>query len=145
MEPLNIEKALKGHPVRLRNGEKAYIRYREVEFPVNRTLVGYRKPNSTEYVLLNWTKNGENTSSENLDIVGMWKSAPLVFLYWGEIKRVFNYIAKDQDGEWFAYVDKPTKRDGDYYTGTSCASLDALSNKVFPDCDWTESLMERPR
>ena len=147
MEPLNIEKALQGHPVRLRNGEKAYIRYREVEFPVNRTLVGYRKLNSTEYVLLNWTKNGDHTSSENLDIVGMWKSAPLVFLYWGEINREFNYIAKDRDGEWWAYAEKPKMEDIIYDSrgGTDSVSLRALSDKIFPDCDWNESLMERPR
>lgn len=145
MEPLSIEKALQGHPVRLRNGEKAYIRYREDELHDEMELVGYRELSSGAYVLIRWNKNGENTSSENLDIVGMWKAASLVFLFWGVINRKFNYIAKDKDGEWYAYVDKPTKLEGHYYMGASCASLRALSAKLMPDCDWNESLMERPR
>ena len=147
MEPLNIEKALQGRPVRLRNGEKAYIRYKEDEFPVTRKLIGYRKPNSAEYLNISWTKDGENTSSGNLDIVGMWKSAPPVFLYWGEINSVFNYIAKDRSGYWWAYAKKPTQDDIGYDTtkGTESISLWALSDKIFPDCEWNESLMVRPR
>ena len=145
MEPLSIEKALQGHPVRLRNGEKAYIRFKEDEFPVNQKLIGYRTPNSADYVIVGWNEEGTSHASGNLDIVGMWKAAPLVFLYWGEIARVFNYIAKDRDGEWYAYVGKPSKLDGRYHMGAACASLRALSSKIFPDCDWNESLMERPR
>lgn len=147
MEPLNIEKALQGHPVRLRNGEKAYIRHFEVVLPITRKLIGYRKPNSVDYVIVSWDKDGTNMSSGNLDIVGMWKSAPLVFLYWGEISRKFNYIAKDQDGEWYAYSEKPVQLDDhfDSIKGTDRTSLRALSTKVFPDCDWNESLMSRPR
>lgn len=146
MEALNIELALKGHPVRLRNGEKAYIRHLETVLPVTRKLIGYRKPNSADYVLVSWTKEGENTQSGNLDIVGMWKAAPLVFLYWGEINREFNYIAKDRDGEWWAYAEKPKMDDISYDSrgGTDSVSLRSLSNKIFPDCDWYESLMERP-
>lgn len=147
MEPLNIEKALQGHPVRLRNGEKAYIRYKEDEFPVNRKLLGYWKPNSAEYLNISWFENGDNSSSGNLDIVGMWKSAPLVFLYWGEISTWFNYIAKDQDGQWWAYSEKPEKLGNHYDSikGTDRTSLRALSTEIFPDCEWNESLMERPR
>lgn len=148
MESLDLEKALQGHPVRLRNGEKAYIRHQEVEFPVYKELFGFREPNSGIYVPVSWNNHGKNTDTENLDIVGMWKSAPLVFLYWGEIKRVYNYIAKDKDGEWWAYANKPTRIDHEYYYDINdgeCTSLRALSNKIFTDCDWKDSLMERPR
>lgn len=147
MEPLDIEKALHGRPVRLRNGEKAYIRYREVELRNCMELVGYRELNSGAYVLARWIKDGESALSEDLDIVGMWKAAPLVFLYWGEINREFNYIAKDRDGEWWAYAEKPKMDDISYDSrrGTDSVSLRALSAKVFPDCDWNESLMSRPR
>ena len=146
MEPLNIEKALQGHPVRLRNGEKAYIRHFEVVLPITRKLIGYRNPNGVEYVIVGWNKDGENLTSGNLDIVGMWKSAPLVFLYWGEISRWFNYIAKDQDGQWWAYSEKPEQLGNHYDSikGTDRTSLRALSTEIFPDCDWHESLMERP-
>lgn len=146
MELLDIEKALQGHPVRLRNGEKAYVRHQEVEFPVGRALFGYRESNSGVYIHVSWTKQGKNTASENLDIVGMWKYAPLVFLYWGEIKRVYNYIAKDKDGEWWAYANKPTLKDAYDHNGCEdTTSLKALSNKIFPDCDWKNSVIERPR
>ena len=147
MEPLNIEKALQGHPVRLRNGEKAYIRYREVELYVVRALLGYREPNSGVYVQVSWTKQGKNTASENLDIVGMGKAAPLVFLHWEKISRRFNYIAKDKDEMWWAYAEKPIQLGTHYDSikGTDSVSLRAFSNKIFPDCDWNESLMERPQ
>lgn len=128
----------------MRNGEKAYIRFGEAELHDEIELVGYRRLCSGAYALIRWNKDGENTSSENLDIVGMWKSAPLVFHYWGEISRAFNYIAKDKDGEWWAYAEKPIKLDNRYYSDSG-VSLRAMSNKKFPDCDWTESLMERPR
>lgn len=63
-ETFDLEKALAGHPVRLRNGEKAYIRFREAELHDEIELGGYRRLCSGAYVLIRWNKDGE-TNHDN--------------------------------------------------------------------------------
>lgn len=77
-EPFNLEKALQGSPVLLRNGSKAYVKFR---MPENYTgaypLRGYYQ---AEWALdgfanAEWTLQGKEYNRENefeFDIIGMW-------------------------------------------------------------------------
>lgn len=85
MKEFNLDAALNGEPVMLRNGEKAYlvgrtpaaikmINMEYVQYP----LVGY-SVDANELVtiyFLNWTENGKLNilfEENNRDIIGMWE------------------------------------------------------------------------
>lgn len=78
-EPFNLEKALQGEPVMLRNGLKAYIKYTAPsEYTGEYPLKGYIiDPDSSEGITSeSWTLAGKEFTLEveyDGDIIGMWK------------------------------------------------------------------------
>ena len=147
MSNFDLKKALKGEPVVLRNGTKAYIRHCETRFAVSRPLIGYRLSRGT-VVFIQWTECGlyswSKGESEH-DIVGMWVE-PLVFEHWDLLHEDIKYLVKDDNERWYAHSGKPSKdeeeRNAPRYDG--CYSVAALNPTIFPDCDWENSLIERP-
>ncbi|ATW44424.1 hypothetical protein A2U20_05815 [Glaesserella parasuis D74] len=81
VEPLNLEKALQGAPVLLRNGNKAYIKFlMPKEYKGSSSLAGYVIDNecSEQVYTLSWHLNGKATKEESnhhLDIIGMYKES----------------------------------------------------------------------
>ena len=87
MEPFNLEKALSGEPVVLKNGKKALIYHRipdhythgdgvKVTFP----LVGmiFDEDGTVDDPCAEWKDNGMFTSSgSSKDIIGMWEEPKL--------------------------------------------------------------------
>lgn len=77
-EPFNLERALQGEPVKLRNGHKAFVKFQvPAEYSdVNYPLIGYQIYNDNSIGHRHWTITGscnmENDSQANFDIVGMW-------------------------------------------------------------------------
>ena len=85
MKLFNLEEALAGKPVQLRNGTKAFILCNVIDYFPNTTriscLAGIRScVNNTEYYnMLHWNLSGcihEDISSD-YDIVGMWEEPEL--------------------------------------------------------------------
>lgn len=81
MKPFNLEEALAGKPVKLRGGQKAYIKYvLGDEYNTNYPLRGFveyekltdGKINTGEHI---WTLDGNFSTFEEseIDIVGMWE------------------------------------------------------------------------
>ena len=80
MKPFNLEEALKGAPVKLACGRKAYIlydlsRYPELlkhanRKPLNGIVMSYDKEN--ECYPNNWLLDGKNSCRQD-NIIGMWK------------------------------------------------------------------------
>ena len=81
MKPFNLEEALAGAPVKLRGGQKAYIKYvLGDEYNTNYPLRGFveyeklidGKINTGEHI---WTLDGNFSTFEEseIDIVGMWE------------------------------------------------------------------------
>lgn len=149
MSKFDLERALKGEPVVLRDGTKAYIRHHETELDAADSLIGY-KVRGGAVDALQWTESGRYYWDEevsSLDIVGMWVE-PLVFEHWDLLNEDIKYLAKDGDGRWFGYSRKPSKdeegwgivqRVGGFY------SLVGLNPDLFPECPWGHSLIERPK
>ena len=89
MEPFDLEKALKGKPVQLRNGNKGIIIHRipnHIKFEngstVKKPLIGYILNSKDKLLISNvlWCANGSYYDEEqvhNHDIVGMWKEPEL--------------------------------------------------------------------
>ena len=81
MKKFNLEAALNGEPVKLRNGDKAYVKYNLLE--ENETF----EPRDTAYPLIGYRLEGVNCSTTSwsltgksvhwatmkYDIVGMWE------------------------------------------------------------------------
>lgn len=89
MKPFNLEEALSGKPVRLREGTKAYVKFAlKNQFSCLGELVGFVTYETSHYkdedFLLKWDARGFICSGEENpeDIIGMWE----------EPKRVINGI-----------------------------------------------------
>lgn len=89
-EPFNLEKALQGHPVKLRNGQKAYVLHDEentyariaqsekAKYVDERCLRGVviEDPDEKNLLSISWTKEGRyhyHIDNGTNDIVGMWR------------------------------------------------------------------------
>ncbi|WP_228403196.1 pyruvate kinase [Pasteurella canis] len=77
MKAFDLEKALAGEPVRLRDGSKAFVMFRKPEklvFTHDTELVGY-VISGIHAVTQSWSINGLHQENEesDADIVGMWE------------------------------------------------------------------------
>jgi hypothetical protein len=77
LKPFDLQAALAGEPVMLRNGTKAYVRHHETEtfIPGNFNLVGIKEGYSC---YLTWTKDGGYDIDGDicdLDIIGMYPAS----------------------------------------------------------------------
>lgn len=144
----DLQKALRGEPVVLRDGRKAYIRHHETQVKTNYPLIGYVADGKTEGYVMSWTEDGRcfwDQEESVSNIVGMW-SEPLVFEHWGLLRDDIKYLAKDRDNRWYGYGRKPTKDENEWDMPRfgGCYPLASLNPTMFPECDWKHSLMERP-
>lgn len=79
MKPFNLEKALAGEPVVLRNGNKAYVKYQlkeeYPECPEHQEVHGYFLQNNNPHpVVCSWNLEGSYYHNPcDKDIVGMWE------------------------------------------------------------------------
>lgn len=79
LKSFNIQDALSGKAVMLRDGTKAFVRHHETELPIdeNVCLTGFTAKGS----LLTWCENGNyfaTSSNTNYDIIGMYPKTKLV-------------------------------------------------------------------
>lgn len=79
LKPFNLQAALSGKAVMLRNGEKAFVRHHETELNAeeHRKLVGY----TSIGVILSWREDGRFIGrhiEQDMDIVGMCPETKLI-------------------------------------------------------------------
>lgn len=149
MRPDWLDEALAGHPVALRNGNKAYVRHCEEELETKRPLIGFTISKGTVYNY-EWLLNGRRStfSEHREDIVGLWEEPAPVFEHWHLLRKEVTQIAKDQDEIWYGYDISPdmgiavwanaAKENANLY------GLQGLDSSLFPECDWKHSLIIRP-
>ena len=113
MKPFNLEEALAGKPVKLRGGQKAYIKYvLGDEYNTNYPLRGFveyekltdGKINTGEHI---WTLDGNFSTFEEseIDIVGMWEEPkPKRFINGIEVPEPIS-LDNLRDGMRYWYVD----------------------------------------
>ena len=89
MKEFNLDAALNGEPVKLRNGNKALICYKLSRYfkfwdgsPINFNICGYILNSNDDITMLNtaWTEDGKWTIDEaesDRDIIGMWEEPKL--------------------------------------------------------------------
>lgn len=149
--PFDLKKALDGEPVVLRNRQKAYVRYRETEHAAGCFLVGHEMKGGRGDTLT-WTECGHlytDKEESGYDIMGMWAEL-LVFKHWNLLREEAKYLAKDEKGFWYSYTEKPELFVSEWtglgqWRGSGSLNLEGINPKLFPECDWKDSLIERPK
>lgn len=105
MKEFNLEAALAGKPVKLRNGDKAYVKYNRLEeneifLPRDTAypLIGYRLEGVNCYTT-SWTLTGETVhfGRRTLDIVEMWEEPKISI---EDLPKPF----KPNNGESYFYI-----------------------------------------
>ena len=145
----DLEKALEGEPIALRlvaSSEtlRAYVTKSsvalgtyviETERMDARVFDGIPKGESFQLGL------------ERYVIVGMWR-IPLKFDHWEAVHPRWNALAKDQDGFAWFYETSPTAGENIWLMNIGENMGDASvfrHSKEFFECDWKDSLIERPK
>ena len=141
----DIEKALAGEPVMLRNGDKAFVRHHETELDALYPLSGYCE-GAEKYVSATWTEDGHAYSNPGMesdgDIVSMWIE-PAVFNHWDALNPKWKFIAADEDGDVYVFTTEPGKR-GEFWANGRGEFMGVTDLFNFQYTDWEHSLVERP-
>lgn len=81
LKPFDLQAALNGEAVMLRNGQKAFVRHHETELPVGDgcRLLGYTDGD----INISWCVNGSyllesEDSEDSADIIGMWPKTRII-------------------------------------------------------------------
>ncbi len=78
LKPFDLQAALNGEAVMLRNGQKAFVRHHETELPVGDgcRLLGYTDGD----INISWCVNGSYLleSEDSADIIGMWPKTRII-------------------------------------------------------------------
>ena len=129
-EPFDLERALAGEPVKLRNGKKAYMKYiMPPEYKGSYPIRGYIiDPSSANEIESNsWTLDGMGcvpTGVHSLDIISMWKDPEAVS---NNVTVTLPRALKEpQDEMWF--VDTEGYMKSGY---GKCVSTEAFNRRVF--------------
>ena len=66
---------------------------------------------------------------------------------WSQVSDEFNYLARDKEGLVYLYGNKPkiTEYDWWFVDDVEFVSASAFKSVEIGNCDWTESLVERPK
>lgn len=79
-QPFDLNRALNGEPVLLRNGKKAFVKF-QLNKPDDDVLVGYITDGKVDYICEWWLDGTEYlTVNKNRDIVGMWQEPNITHL-----------------------------------------------------------------
>lgn len=139
MKEFNLEAALNGEPVKLRNGNKAFICYKLSRYfkywdgsPINFNICGYILNSNNDITMLNtaWKEDGKWTIDEvesDRDIIGMWEEPKLTSEQVLE-KAYQENLPLDAIGKK-AFVIAKTK-DGDYVMQCGEDNLYFASNEI---------------
>lgn len=121
MKEFNLETALAGKPVKLRNGDKAYVKYNRLEeneifLPRDTAypLIGYRLEGVNCYTT-SWTLTGETVhfGRRTLDIVGMWEEPKISI---EDLPKPF----KPKDHDPYFYINGGTiEYEGEFWISSS--------------------------
>lgn len=69
------------------------------------------------------------------------------YINWAHVAPTFNFLARDNTGDAYLYQTKPNivYSFGNYVSSDLYVRADAIVSYAPGDCDWNESLIERPR
>ena len=153
MKEFNLDAALNGEPVKLRNGNKAFICYklsRDFKYwdgsPVNFNICGYILNFNGDIAMLNtaWKEDGKWTMDEtksDRDIIAMWEEPKISVK---DLPKPF--IPKENDEYWVVSPDsiEPLKYRARYLGHTSIQNGNCFKTQEDAQkwLDFMKSMME---
>lgn len=133
IEPSKYYKTRNGHKVRI------YATDGSGHYPVHGAIL---RDNDWEERV--WDANGSAYAKEtiraSIDIVSEWSDAPIV--NWSAMPAWCNYVAMDEDGQWYAYIDKPGTDSEGWLPNNDYCFIPKKYHPTFTGY-WKDSLTER--
>jgi hypothetical protein len=111
-------------------------------YPVHGALLNQHAPGWTAE---RYTADGKYSAGINLDLdlVAEWLDLPAY--PWDIIPPWFNWCAVDENGECFAYSDKPEPREHCWWNDEGLILRFPKEYTPALTCNWKDSLAERPK
>jgi len=75
-----------------------------------------------------------------IDIISEWRDAPIV--NWSAMPAWCNYVAMDEDGAWYAYIEEPDTDSHSWSNKSHCYFIPKQYAPTFTG-EWKDSLAER--
>ena len=115
----------------------------EVDYPV---VVVFNR-NDDENVVT-YTSEGKYHEAGNITLfphpVEVVKSVTKPSIDWSHVSEDFQYLAMDEDGEFYLYSGKPSLGEWQWRSILRLAVADHFSSFTPGTCDWRDSLVKRP-
>lgn len=154
----DLDKALAGAPVKLRDGAKAYLladaRQLQVQGKVEYPIVALVTYDNGRMFTSNFTEEGhEYEDCDGNNIVSMWVEPTPVFNHWDAVDPKWKFIAADPDGTINLYrvaphisLNRHNEREEWVYDSDSMyiAHKNVTGILSYEYTDWRTSLVERP-
>lgn len=123
----------------------------ELKLALDTITAAMKEANPEQYIRIHPDGSGSVRSIDSKEIftfantdslVKEYLDPPPKFDHWEVLNDRFKWIAKDQDGSWWAYIRQPDLGHEQWEYSGECHSLEIL--KLDIPCHWSRSLIERP-
>ena len=102
----------------------------------------------TDERIVSYTSDGKYHIEGNVTLfpypVEIVKAATKPSIEWSHVSEDFQYLAMDEDGEFYLYTDKPTQASQQWVTNLTYTPATHFASYTPGTCDWQDSLVERP-
>ena len=109
------------------------------------TLVKFQNKDD---LIICYTNDGKHFVDGNITLfphpVEIVKAITKPSIDWSHVREDFQYLAMDEDGEFYLYSDKPTPCSQQWITNLSYAPATHFASFTPGTCDWRDSLVKRP-
>ena len=114
-----------------------------VEYPV---VVVFNR-NDDESVIT-YTAEGKYHEAGNVTLftypVEIVKAITKPSIDWSHVSEVFQYLAMDEDGHHYLFVEEPEPGEGEWTTHVPYICAEHFASFVPGTCNWKDSLVKRP-
>ena len=130
-----------GKYYKTRDGRKVRIYATDglAEYPIHGAVL-----NNNGWRAAMWDSSGSAYNNlaiqATVDIVSEWSDTPIV--NWPAMPAWCNYVAMDEDGQWYAYIDKPGTDSEGWLPNNDYCFIPKKYHPTFTG-DWKDSLAER--
>lgn len=139
---LNLTKEHERKYFKNRRGNLVFIANVETELEVELPVLGYEM---REGVWKSTAWNLDGRLCKNKELIGdITEEYTPVFEHWNLLTETIVAIAKNANGNWHGFTEIPQKDNYRWTPGGGSHFPLCFLNVQFPECDWEDSLIERP-
>lgn len=120
---------------------RVYATDGSIEYPIHGA---YETPKG--WISSTWTADGrylDFKDESGYDLIRKYDWRAELAPIWAVLKPEYRWVAMDENGGWYAYIEKPNQMPFQWRAVSHGPPLSGFLLPT-PDCDWTETLTERP-